>query len=59
MKLFKCKKCGSIEVFIYKNHQHNHTGLYCDDCGAWIKRLSKNEIMLAERQMEREEQNDE
>jgi len=28
------------------------TGLYCSDCGKWIKWLSKEEIRLYERQLE-------
>lgn len=49
MKLFSCEKCGSADVFIKKSG--NQTGLYCGDCGKWIKWLSKDEIRLAERQI--------
>ena len=31
----------------------NNTGLYCGDCGAWIKWLNKNEIRLVQRQIEK------
>lgn len=30
----------------------NNTGLYCGDCGAWIKWLNKTEIRLVQRQIE-------
>lgn len=41
-----CKKCGSIDLFAKQSG--NNTGLYCYDCGAWIKWLSKNEIRAFE-----------
>lgn len=37
-----CKKCGSIDLFTDK--KGNNTGLYCRDCGAWIKWLGKDEL---------------
>lgn len=49
MKLFSCEKCGSVDVFIKKSG--NQTGLYCGDCGKWIKWLTKDEIRLVERQI--------
>ncbi|MBQ9657254.1 MAG: hypothetical protein IJV31_00625 [Clostridia bacterium] len=49
MKVFRCEKCKSIDVFIDK--ANNHTGLYCGDCGKWIKWLAKDEIRLVERQI--------
>lgn len=49
MKLFSCEKCGSADVFIQKCS--NQTGLYCGDCGKWIKWLTKDEIRLVERQI--------
>ena len=36
-----CKKCGSIDLFMKESG--NNIGLYCSDCGAWIKWLSKDE----------------
>lgn len=48
MKVFKCPKCGSVDVFIEENE--NQTGLYCGDCGKWIKWLSKDEKRLVVRQ---------
>lgn len=41
-----CKKCGSISLHTEK--KENNTGLYCDDCGAWIKWLSKDELRAFE-----------
>lgn len=41
-----CKKCGSISLHI--EVKGNNTGLYCDDCGAWIKWLSKDELRAFE-----------
>ncbi len=38
-----CKKCGSISL--HTEVKGNNTGLYCDDCGAWIKWLSKDELI--------------
>lgn len=49
MHIFKCEKCGSKDIFMEKSG--NNTGLYCGDCGKWIKWLNANEIRLAERQM--------
>ena len=37
-----CNKCGSVDVY-KKAKNENQTGLYCSDCGAWIKWLGKNE----------------
>lgn len=41
-----CKKRGSISL--YTESKGNNTGLYCSDCGAWIKWLSKDEIRAFE-----------
>lgn len=51
LKIFECPKCKSGDVFMKKSG--NNTGLYCGDCGAWIKWLNKNEIRLAQRQIEK------
>lgn len=37
-----CKKCGSMSL--HTENKGSNTGLYCDDCGAWIKWLSKDEL---------------
>lgn len=40
-------KCKSEEFF---GEQHgNHYGVYCEECGAWVKWASKNEKRLLER----------
>lgn len=49
-KEYVCEKCGSLELFI--KEKGNQTGLYCSDCGKWIKWLPKNEIELAKRFIE-------
>lgn len=41
-----CKKCGSISL--HTEVKGNNTGLYCDDCGSWIKWLSKEELRAFE-----------
>lgn len=41
-----CKKCGSISL--HTETKGNNVGLYCDDCGAWIKWLSKDELRAFE-----------
>lgn len=41
-----CKKCGSI--LLHTEVKGNNTGLYCDNCGAYIKWLSKDELRAFE-----------
>lgn len=41
-----CKKCGSISL--HTEEKGNNIGLYCDDCGAWIKWLGKDELRAFE-----------
>lgn len=41
-----CKKCGSISL--HTKNKGNHTGLYCNDCGAWIKWLGQDELRAFE-----------
>ena len=41
-----CKKCGSISL--HTEVKGNNIGLYCDDCGAWIKWLGKDELRAFE-----------
>lgn len=56
MKEYNCPKCKSGDVFI--DTSGNQTGLYCGDCGRWIKWLGKEEIRLAKRYIEsREKEN--
>ena len=44
-----CKKCGSVSL--HTEVKGNNTGLYCDDCGAWIKWLPKDELRAFEYSM--------
>ena len=41
-----CKKCGSIKL--YTEQKGSQIGLYCGDCGAWIKWLGKDELRAFE-----------
>ena len=44
-----CTKCRSIAL--HTEVKGNNTGLYCDDCGAWVKWLSKDELRAFEYSM--------
>ena len=46
MKEYKCPKCNSKNLFVKK--VGNNTGLYCGDCGAWIKWVGKNKLRAFE-----------
>jgi transcription initiation factor TFIIIB Brf1 subunit/transcription initiation factor TFIIB len=46
MKEYRCPKCNSKNLFVKK--VRNNTGLYCGDCGAWIKWVGKNELRVFE-----------
>lgn len=50
MKDYNCRKCGNIDLFIKING--TQVGLYCSDCGAWQKWLSKDEQRLVEQWIE-------
>lgn len=41
---FVCKKCGSVELKCVK--EGVHTGLWCSDCGRWVKWLNKDELKI-------------
>lgn len=41
-----CKKCGSTSL--HTEVKGNNTGLYCDDCGAWVKWVGKDELRAFE-----------
>jgi endogenous inhibitor of DNA gyrase (YacG/DUF329 family) len=41
-----CKKCGSLDL--HTEVHGSNTGLYCSDCGAWIKWLGKDELRAFE-----------
>jgi transcription elongation factor Elf1 len=50
MKEYACPKCGSIDVFTQS--KGSATGLYCGDCGRWIKWITKDELRLVNRFIE-------
>jgi hypothetical protein len=50
MNKFSCKKCGSVSIHIKENG--TQVGLYCSDCGVWIKWLGKDDRRLAELQIQ-------
>lgn len=45
-----CKKCGSVSL--HTEEKGNNVGLYCSDCGAWIKWLGKDELRAFEHSKE-------
>lgn len=45
-----CKKCGSVSLHIKESG--NNVGLYCSDCGAWLKWIGKDEQRAFERRIE-------
>lgn len=45
-----CKKCGSTSL--YTKNSGNNIGLYCSDCGAWIKWIGKDELRAFEHSKE-------
>lgn len=49
-----CEKCGSISL--HTEVKGNNIGLYCDDCGAWIKWLGKDELRAFEYAKQTEKQ---
>lgn len=46
MNEYKCPKCNGTNLFTKK--KDTQTGLYCKDCGRWIKWLNKEEARLFE-----------
>ena len=47
--------CGCEEFYTKQNTKINNgiqTGLYCSDCGRWIKWLGKEEVRLFEKYLE-------
>ena len=51
-----CKKCGSISL--HTEVKGSNTGLYCDDCGAWVKWLGKDELRAFEHSQKEKTNND-
>ena len=50
-----CKKCGSVSL--HTEVKGSNTGLYCNDCGAWVKWLGKDELRAFEHS-QKENKND-
>lgn len=46
MNEYKCPKCNSTNLFTQK--KDTQTGLYCKECGRWIKWLNKDEARVFE-----------
>lgn len=44
---WKCKKCNSTQENLYIQSKGTQTGLYCRNCGSWLKWLNKKEIRTA------------
>lgn len=42
--MIECKRCGSKKVFT--EEKGSQTGIYCSECGKWIKWGTKEEIRL-------------
>lgn len=53
MKEYVCK-CGSKKIFI----NGTQTGVYCKECGKWIKWIGKKEIPFAEEYIKEQNEND-
>ena len=50
MERIVCKKCASID---YETRKEGcHIGLYCKDCGKWIKWQSKTDFYIVKREPE-------
>ena len=45
-----CTKCGSVDL--YTQTKGNNIGLYCSDCGAWVKWINKDELRAFEHSKE-------
>lgn len=43
-----CKKCGSTSLHTEQKDNCNNVGLFCNDCGSYIKWLSKDELRAFE-----------
>lgn len=55
MKAYICTKCGSQDLFLEEKQSKNGglmTGLYCGDCGNFIKWVNKKEKRLVQRYLE-------
>ena len=52
MTKVQCKQCGCTEVEI--EEKGNHTGIYCKNCGIWIKWASKDDLKSTKSEQETE-----
>ncbi len=41
IKKYRCKGCGSQDFFLAENAMHH--GIYCNDCGKWLKWANSDE----------------
>ena len=55
MKEYVCK-CGSKRIFMRDNG--TQTGIYCKECGKWIKWVGKKEIPFVEEYIKEQNKND-
>lgn len=48
---YTCNKCGSHDFFFEKENEyhHMHIGIYCANCGHWIKWADKDDKNLMKR----------
>lgn len=44
IKDYKCKKCNGTDFFLSK--RANHTGIFCSECGSWLKWANNDEVNL-------------
>ena len=56
MKEYVCPKCGSTDVFI--DQRGVQKALCCGDCGAWLKWIGKKDLLLVERYIENNKNDD-
>lgn len=47
MANYSCNKCGNTENF-FTEQKNMHHGLYCGNCGKFIKWMGKDELRLFE-----------
>lgn len=52
-----CRKCGSVAL--HTKNKGTNVELCCDNCGAWAKRLGKDELHAFEYAQEKREEVDE
>lgn len=46
LKQYSCSKCGSTNLRI-EIKSTSYLGLYCLDCGSWIRKINKAEMPIA------------